>query len=299
MDQMKIKELFEGISPVVFYARGVISALDILSSNTIRMSPTFTKGMEAHPKYNYYLSTSRTRTGKYHADNMNYSVLFELDGRSLSNTMAGSPVDYWGEDFRKASGGAYEQEDRIFSNSPEIKNAIKYINRIDILLGAIRHDRDKSNKDVRKIVMIAKSRNIPVRLYDNKREWVVGGKGITIEEFLSRSFPEVKSISREQTEEDKYFNMRSTRKRKSDLGLIYKALVVDDKNAFTNDEWHSLSRYRSFLDAKGSVNAELHNSQNDSSLRPTLTKIGEFMRKNGMRNGTDLANYLVDKWGRA
>lgn len=296
---MRIKELFEGISPVVFYARGVKSALDILSSNTIRMSPTFTKGMETHEKYSYYLSTSRTRTGKYHADNMTYSVLFELDGRSLSNNMTGEPMDYWGEDFRKASGGAYEHEDRIYSNSPEIKNAAKYINRIDILLGDIRYDREKSNKEVRQLVMIAKRHNIPVRLYDNRREWVVGGKGITVEEFLNRSFPEVKSISGEQTEDDIYMNRRALRKPNSDIGLIYKALVVDDENAFTNDEWHSLRRYISFLDAKGSVNAELHNSQNQTSLRPTLTKIGEFMRRNGLRNGNDLANYLVDKWGRA
>ena len=296
---MRIKELFEGISPVVFYARSVRSALEIINTNTIRMSPTFTKGMEAHEKYSYYLSTARTRTGKYHVDNSSYSVLFELDGRKLSNTMSGEPMDYWGADFRRATGGAYEQEDRIYSNSPDIKNASNYITRADILLGNERYSREGSNKDVRSLIMGLQRRGVPFRLYEDGKQWISGGIGIDVSEFLKRSFPEVKSISREQTEEDKYINMRALRKPNSDLGLIYKALVVDDKNAFTNDEWHNLRRYISFLDAKGSVNAELHNSQNQTSLRPTLTKIGEFMRINGLRNGNDLANYLVDKWGRA
>ena len=296
---MRIKELFEGISPVVFYARGVKSALDIISTNTFRMSPTFTKGMEAHDKYNYYLSTSRTRTGKYHIENSSYSVLFELDGRKLANTMSGESIDYWGEDFRRASGGSYEQEDRIYSNSPEIKNASSYINRADILIGIQRDDRPQSNKDVRTLIMALQRRGIPFRLYEDRREWIVGGKGIDVAEFLKRSVPAVKSISREQTDDEIWMNKRASRKPRSDIGLIYKALVVDDRNAFTSDEWRSLRRYVNSMDAKGSVNAELHNSQNHESLRPTLTKIGEFMRRNGLRTGTELASFLVDKWGRA
>mgnify|MGYP001773902250 CR=1 FL=1 len=296
---MKIRELFEGLSPVLFYARSVRSALDIFKSDEFRLSPTFTKGVEAHDKYNYYLSTSRSRTGKYHIDNSTYSVLIELDGRMLSNNLSGEPMDYWGADYRKYGGGAYEQEDRVYSNSDTIKNASKFVNKVDILIAPEGRDHQVQNKLVLDLVTTLKKRGIPVRLYKNNRDWITGsGNTISIEELLAYSRPEVKSISREQTDDEKFMNMRSTlrAKPKNDLGLIYKALVVDDFNMFTSEERYQLERYIRPMDARGQVSAELHNAQNHSSLRPTLVKIGEFMRKNGMRNAKDLADFLVDKW---
>jgi hypothetical protein len=297
---MKIKELFEGLSNTLFYARGINSALEIVKTNEIRLSPTFTKSVEKNDNHNYYLSTSRTRTGKYHVDNSSYHVLFELDGRLLSNNFTGEPIDYWGDSFRKASGGAYEQEDRLYSNKPSIKNAMKYIKRVDILVDAKRNH-EQTNKNIKTMVLKLKTNGIPVRIYTDNRSWVSGGLSqMSLDDFLSLNFPEVKKISREQTEEDTYQNMRAVlrAKPKSDIGLIYKALVVDDVNAFTPEESHKLRRYTSFLDAKSTVSAELHNAQNDSSLRETLNKIGLFMRKNKIREPRELADFLVNKWGR-
>lgn len=296
---MKIRDLFEGLSPTLFYARSVRSALDIFKNNEFRMSPTFTKGIESHEKYNYYLSTSRTRTGKYHIENSMYSVLIELDGRLLSNNLTGEPMDYWGADFRRAANGSYEQEDRIYSNKDTIKDASKFVNRVDILIAPDGRDSQVQNKLVLDLVSILKKKGIPVRLYKDNRDWITGsGNTVSFEELISYDRPEVKTISREQTDDDRYMNMRSTMgaKPKNDLGLIYKAMVVDDKNLFTSEEWHRLDRYTRPIDAKGSIGTELHMAQNYSSLRPTLRKIGEFMRKNGLRDAKDLADFLVDKW---
>lgn len=49
---------------------------------------------------------------------MTSNSIITLDGRKLMQNLKGKAIDYWGEDYRRFKKGEYEQEDRIFFNSP-------------------------------------------------------------------------------------------------------------------------------------------------------------------------------------
>jgi len=298
---MKIVDLFEGLSPILFHSTHLNNFMKMLQTDKIRLSPTFTKGMESNHKHSYYLSTSRTRTGSYHLGDSRYSVLIEFDGRKLASKFTGEPMDYWGEDFRKAKGGEYEQEDRLFSNEPYIDNFLRYVNRVDILLGN-RPDMPQLNKSLRQALIHLKRNGIPVRVYESNRDWITGSNNfVTVDQILSLETSDVNPFNRNE-DEDEAFLRRHRAKRENSrsstdgLRVIYKALMIDDYSLFSPEEKARLDRYISGIDYRSTVSAELHNASNDQSLRPVLEKIGRIMRRNGLRTPSDLADFIHDKW---
>jgi hypothetical protein len=127
--------------------------MNILSKNELRLAPVFAKPSEASmpTPTMYFLSTARTRTGKYHQDR-HHSALIKLDGRALAYNLKGTAVDYWGADYRGFSNGAYEEEDRIFSNHDTIKDITKFILGIDLV------DDLKDPRNIRKLAIFSSAR---------------------------------------------------------------------------------------------------------------------------------------------
>src|SRR5690625_3388144 len=174
---MRIETILEGITDIVFHSTSINGATRILESNRFALTPAFTKGSETslNPREKlFFLSTARTRTGAYHVDNRYSGVLIVLDGRKLSHNHHGRAIDYWGEDFRKARKGGYEEEDRIFSDKPFIDNASQYIKSIDILETRWEDESFTDNFEILKVVTLGKSMGVDVRIYDSRQDWLRG-----------------------------------------------------------------------------------------------------------------------------
>ena len=147
--------LSEGISDITYHFTSIPSCVKMLYSNTIYLTMASNKSDAYDNKRLFYLSTQRGRNKELgYAGHLGTCVRVQLDGRMLSTVCKGRPVDYWGasmgkqsyynkdfetsygEEFsrRKRTHHNFEMEDRILSYIPEIKNASKYITRIDVYI---------------------------------------------------------------------------------------------------------------------------------------------------------------------
>ena len=139
--------LNEAISSVVYHFTGLRKLYNILVSDTFYMQSAFSAQSDDMSNKKFFMSTTRQKSGE-----LGYSrgkrVRITLNGDLLNQRYEGKPVDYWGETmgkyayFKKKKEGrdidyyqpSTENEDRVFSNEPEIYDFHKYVKRIDILV---------------------------------------------------------------------------------------------------------------------------------------------------------------------
>jgi hypothetical protein len=299
---MRAYELYEGISPVVYHYSDISPILDILNSNTFKLAPAF-KGAEEPINGGklYFLSTTRTRTGKYH-EQASTGVLLKLDGRKLGHNLKGSAVDYWGAGFRGAANGAYEQEDRIVSDKPEIKNAMQYIDGIDIIWNPYGKVRDNTITTMFDVYKMGRTNNIPTNIYTDRASFISGN---TKKALTSKEIAEVvkgNTINKPETASE-YDRIKADPKNKrkvdAQLTMAFKALRSDDRKVFTKDEdkcLDNLIRYYS-IDGAGGLTAAFHNnSRPNSQYRGMVDGIAKEMKRKNIATVTELAKYLVNKW---
>jgi len=164
----------EGLSDTLFHITNTGSAESILKSNKFMLTlslgtPSDDTSRKSKNKI-YYFSTARTPNARYF-ESIGYTGLyFELDGKKLGQRYSGKTVDYWGPEFgRQAS----EAEDRLFSTSSTIPNAISYIKAIHVFfdLEDQKYIHQQDLKSIRNILTIAKQKKIPIYFYDNDRNW--------------------------------------------------------------------------------------------------------------------------------
>ena len=158
-----------GISPILYHTTSTGAVVGILRTDRFELKPSegthVEEGIKAHT---YYLSTARTLMSKYLRANdyPGYSILV-LDGRKLAANLKGAPVDYWGPDMRM-NGENFESEDRIFSDSPFIEQAHKYITAVHSLIDPVKlQERDRQN--LFQLQLKARLRKIPIFFYDNRK----------------------------------------------------------------------------------------------------------------------------------
>jgi len=114
---------YESVSDIVWHISN--SPLEILKTNK------FSLGTETGPDSTksgkpFYLSTARSKTGSYSKSPT--GIMFKLNGSLLNQKFKGKPIDYWaGSGLKDRSKETNEMEDRIYSSSPVIPNARKYI----------------------------------------------------------------------------------------------------------------------------------------------------------------------------
>jgi hypothetical protein len=151
----------------------------------------------------YYLSMCRTRLGRYHVQNNSASsTLITLNGDLLNQRYKTSAVDYWGEEYRKHRQGAYEEEDRLFSNKPTIPDARKYIMQVDVLMPI-----DVMQKvRVRQLLKLCYLHKIPCYIYENSKDWLIGNKARSTKVDISTLAPQPTDEKNEPW--DRYEGMR-------------------------------------------------------------------------------------------
>lgn len=189
---MNSKEiLLERASDIVYHYTSLTNSLSILSSGVFKLSPASGTDVEQQyaPKgYPYFLSLSRSKVGDYHRWVGDSAVMFNLDGRILSNNYPIKPIDYWysGKTPEKLKKGEWskidpldkrsmwqyspersrETEDRLFSKENTVP--IDAVTSIHVL---ITEPDERRSPITRKVLLAAKLRGIRAYLYDNKDSW--------------------------------------------------------------------------------------------------------------------------------
>lgn len=166
---MKITEILsESLSKQVFHF--TTAATQILTSGKFQLSSVLGSIEQGYaPKgYPYFLSTTRTRHGGYHAYTGSYGALFVLDGNWFNNKYLSKPVDYWGDrDPAKQSYKAHEAEDRVFSKEPTIP--IGGVTAVHFYLDPAAEGPQRAR--VRQGIIAAKKRGIPTYFYTDLNAW--------------------------------------------------------------------------------------------------------------------------------
>jgi hypothetical protein len=112
---MKLQQLLEALSSIVYHATTLDSAFNIIKDGKFILSNSIGNRIEAKHApdgYPYYLSTTRSKTGAYHSGG-DYKVVFVLDGNFYNQHHKSNPVSYWGGRAKHRD----EAEDRIFSKT--------------------------------------------------------------------------------------------------------------------------------------------------------------------------------------
>lgn len=166
---MRILNLFEGLSPVLYHTTKFKNALDILEHDKFMLSID-NNSREADlnsGKLQYWLSTARSMYNAF-SDGISQGVVFVLDGRKLSNNLTGKPVSYFSKSNSLRGTDYNEMEDRIYSDNRFIERASKFILKI-IIKSEIGLVSQQEMELLKRIASVANNRGLTV-------EYRIGGK---------------------------------------------------------------------------------------------------------------------------
>lgn len=164
---MRVEDLIEMASPIVYHATQTRSAYEILKSNKFRLSIAVWSQAElammpGNDKL-FYLSTSRMRFASYSSE-LRHETILELDGRALSSRYSARAVDYNSVVGHSDELAGFEAEDRIYSRDPEIKNARRYIKSVHVYYMKERH------RLIRRIALESLRNGIEFYAYSDTRD---------------------------------------------------------------------------------------------------------------------------------
>lgn len=289
---MIVSDLFEGISDILFHRTGFTNLIKILEKNQFELRPTFAKSAEQEQTKRkadlYFMSTARTKNSKYISDSR--TPVLVLDGRKLKQNYSGYGMDYFGASWREMSGGEYEQEDRIFSQRPNITNAKKYILAIEIVMefGADQAD------NIFKIYTIAKKSGIPIKFYDSLQDRNLGKSPLSEKEVRAELKRHLGNIERRRP----YTPPKRPMYVGNAVPAIFLGLKFDPEDNIPADAKTRIDKFlRKWpgLD-KESVRSDFHNATSDNKYRNLMTQIVAFMKKNNLRTIDDLGEFVYQKW---
>jgi len=282
---VKANELFEGITSEVYHATSTFAALEIVKQNRFKLATSVgtdhERTMQTKP---YFFSVTRSKVGKYTEKMTMEGTVFVLDGQALSHTYSGKAVDYWqwGHD-------SYEAEDRIYSETPYIEPASRYIKEVH----TFHTDRfSQSNPEgpraarYRKLAVACKTRGIPFYFYTDYKAWLLQNKRKA--EPLSAYTKQARSteVSRPYlTDRKRWSRPWLELYYKDDLSQLSKEakqtrdLIVHQD--YRGDSWKRLAN-------------DLHN--NKTQPETGVANIIKIMRKEKLKHIEEFVSYLKDKW---
>ncbi len=278
---MHISSLLEGISDKLFHYTSPRAALGILESDQFKLTTAFgtdaDRAAQSKEKL-YYLSTTRTVTGRYHASIGSSAVMINLDGRKLAQRHSGKPVDYWGRSFRLVDPRS-ESEDRIYSDKPIIENASKYITSIHVYSNPERVD-DVQHKTIRQLLISAKRQSIPVFYYNDAKAWKIQNtaKAVNLADKKIEKQDRYPNIPR-RNYLSPYMELLK-KKNKSELSKEAKRILDDAK-------WHSDDFISVFKN-------DIHNTRTID--RERVARLVNSLKNNGINNAQQFHEFITKKW---
>jgi len=316
---MKLQDLFEGISPILYHYTFVEGLYGIIKDNSFKLRSYFgvrgekESGSKRKKIKVFYFSTARHKLGGFQqllgkSEKGTGEVMLVLDGRKLGQKYEGHSVNYFSAGYSFGSSvkspAEKEAEDRIFNDKPRIPKANKYIKEVHIAL----YNQDKSPiilSKLRKALIKLKKFNIPYWLYDNKQAFKLlnKNKSINIPEkiFLARAtgreveYDYFKFAGEEARERKDAFNTNSNEMLNLVLDLYYgnkESDIKSDKGKFF------LKRLKKHNDDNVLDSIDKNINGADSDL---AAKVVNIIKKEGMQDDVKLYKFktlLADKWRR-
>lgn len=280
-------QLNEG-TDVLFHASSIHASAQILASGNFELSSSVgaqSEEMWAKKGYPFFLSTSRSKVGDYHTTRIGDSVVvFNLDGRWLSQRYPVKPIDYWEGAWHHSYDRTSESEDRVLSKTPTIP--ITPVTAIHMLY---KDSADpKWNFLARRIIIAAKKRKIPIYVYSDVQSFYTQDtrKAMPLSDVAKRlTGQESKSISRRTN--DPYLTAWIELYHKDSIdSLSEKAikLIKRINYAYSNNDDADLKN-------------DLSNARKPGSYgRSEALKIIKLMDQLGTKTTVDLARYMKQKW---
>jgi hypothetical protein len=282
----------EGLSDILYHSTSLRSAYSIVKNNEFKL--TSDMGMESEQQYrkskdsSYYLSTARSKTGSYHLRDYYAQghTLFVLDGRKLSANHAGGAIDYWSSGRRAA--GSSEMEDRVYSNSPTISPALKFIQEIHIIL-TVDHDKIPQDDTLRlgRIIKISAARaNIPVYFYNDVTSFnqMNTGKSVRLSDYKLSNY---QSIG----------NSNNTGKSKTFVGYM-ELLNIQDQSKLSSrarDILHNMTGFYANEQLRSLI-ADVGNTKRSDHGRREMEKFIAALAKKKIYTLKDFVKYVKVKF---
>lgn len=178
------KLLAEGLSSVLYHSTSPHNALLILKANALKGSyiPPEHAEEDLSAGHQFFISFARSRSSSYL--DKDAQVVFELDGRKLSQKYTGVAVDYNSNlqfDPIKRDPSIDEMEDRLYLDEPELKPLDKYLKAIHVVIPVNSKFYNQTNKEnqaryLGAIREYARRYSVPIYVYDSKQAFFKGVK---------------------------------------------------------------------------------------------------------------------------
>ena len=284
---IKRDQVTAGISDVLYHYTSIENTLSVLKNNQFKLTVALNSDDTLKPQQKfYYLSTTRSKIGSYHIGSAGYfGVLLKLNGRKLHQNYTGTPVDYWGPDFRKAAPSKNEMEDRVWSDKPFIESATKYIDEIHVYFGGASRDASEyDRKKLASLVSLADKKQIPLYVYTSRKaaELLDKRHATPVEELDLLSVPT--DDSEEQNRKPIYDV--------SDWLELYEKNNVDELSTEPFGGAKGKLKTLTSFDGMESFLADMHNSKKGT---PSLYKIVQVLNYKKW-NLKDFYKHLQNKW---
>jgi len=309
---MKLKQLTEGLSSVLYHTTFLKNVASILETDEFRLTPSFKNSAEFRigSKKLFFLSTSRAKDNDYNNTKFanaffsdEIACILVLDGKALSNNYSGNPVDYWQTYDKKYLSKKTEMEDRIYSDKPIIPNAKRYIREIHVLF----KDGEISLRD-RKYVIELKKSGIPIWLYDEEYtfEYQIKRDAKPLSEFRFVQLatqPETKNIDKEST--DKLLKRRAKRYGRDidhsntpDGLLFWIEILTTPITQFNNLSISTRNGISNLYDIDdrdmyNNLDNVLHKEANNPYW---IKRIAPIMKRNRLTSPRDIMDFVKTRW---
>lgn len=286
---MKINEiLIEAATDIIYHYTGIRPALRILQSGNFELSrSTGNKSEEqyAPPGYDYFFSTTRSKTGDYHRGVGNGAVMFVLDGQWFNQKYKVKPVDYWDRAWLQSPDRSREAEDRVFSKTPEIP-----IGGVRAIHALIKEHDDWRSPELRMMLLAAKKRGLPIYMYNDEAAWRLQDtrKSLSVQQMaplLKGQLP----VPQQYRPARDYLEPW--------LELVYKKKKTDLSPEGEKLRYNLVyygSRYQD--EDSGLSNALANERKPGNTGYDSATKIVRAMRQAKLNTPLELKNALVKKW---
>lgn len=296
---MKISELFESASSILYHVTTIHAASKILTQGKFNLSASVGTGAErvwAKGDRFYFLSTARNKTADYTIHNLyKTGVTFKLNGDWLNYRYKGAAMDYWEGFWQKmrASGGdktrVREMEDRIYSRKPTIplpSTRTDLITEIHILLVEIN---EQAVIPVRNIIVEAKRNNIPYFVYDDKEAMIFQDK--------RKAIPVNEIIPKLKKEAEKRWPRMKPRDFLSPYRELYHKSDRKDLSREASKRIYYIKSHGTYFDDEvRRLEADIHNSRSREEYQEGLYRLLQIFRKEKIGTPKEYLKFLRDKW---
>lgn len=295
---MKIIELLEGATDVLYHYTNLHATADVFSAGAFRLSTALGTQAELDLQpagYPYYFSTTRSKTGSYHRLVGKNAVMFVLDGQWFQQRYPVKPVDYWAG----MNADRKEAEDRVYSRDSEIP--LGGVRAVHILF---RESGGTESSLLRKILIASKTQGIQTYVYDDESAWRLQDRrrALDTEALLSVAQGKMDPEYRAWTSQRQALQTQEEPRGVSAWNELIQTPAAQydklSKNAqkIAYDFRHDKEYYwRSRVE---SLKTDIHNSKGQRAgfEYPAVVKLTKLMRQAGLKSIADLVQYMRDKW---